>query len=85
MDQDGTRGRVCTDLRWDGGRVEWVRTGRGAECALTCLGMGYGRVGLDGTRGRVCTDLRWDGGRVEWIRTGRGAECALTCLGMGAG
>ena len=42
MDQDGMRGRVCADLRWDGGRVEWIWTGRGAECALTCVGMGVG-------------------------------------------
>ena len=40
MGQDGMRGRVCTDLHWDGGRVERVRTGREAECALTCVGMG---------------------------------------------
>ena len=42
MGQDGTPGRVCADLRWDGGRVDWIRTGCGAECALTCVGMGVG-------------------------------------------
>ena len=36
------RGIVCTDLCWDEGRVEWVWTGCGAECALTCVGMGVG-------------------------------------------
>ena len=42
MGQDGKRGRVCTDLRWDGGRVEWVRTGSGAVC--TDLRWDVGRV-----------------------------------------
>ena len=36
------RGRVCADLRWDGGRVEWIWTGRGAVC--TDLRWDGGRV-----------------------------------------